>query len=69
MSKSVEYLDRAENCAQLAEEATSTAAKNRYKRMEAGWRALAAEQQWLDGELAPHGLIRKRPQSEDDVSK
>jgi hypothetical protein len=37
--------------------------------MEAGWRALAAEQQWLDGELAPHGLIRKRPQSEDDVSK
>jgi hypothetical protein len=49
-------LDRAENCAQLAEEATSTPAKNRYKRMEAGWRALAAEQQWLDGELAPTSL-------------
>jgi hypothetical protein len=60
MSKSVEYLDRAENCAQLAEEATSTPAKNRYKRMEAGWRALAAEQQWLDGELAPHELAAGR---------
>jgi hypothetical protein len=26
--------------------------------MEAGWRSLAAEQQWLDGELAPHELQR-----------
>jgi hypothetical protein len=58
MSNSVKYLDRAENCAQLADETASTPAKNRYKRMEAGWRALAAEQQWLDGE----------PRSERDCS-
>jgi hypothetical protein len=25
----------------------------RYKRMEAAWRALAKEQDWLDGEVAP----------------
>jgi len=51
--ESREYLQRAENCAILAEQAEGTPAKNRYERMEAAWRALAEEQQWLDGEVAP----------------
>jgi hypothetical protein len=48
MSKSQEYLDRSENCAELAEYASSLPARNRCKRMEAAWRALGREQQWLD---------------------
>jgi hypothetical protein len=56
MSKSQDYFARASNCAELAEEARSTPAKKRYQRMEAAWRALAEEQQWLDGEIAPQGL-------------
>jgi hypothetical protein len=28
-------------------------AKKRYKRIEGAWRALAQEQQWLDGKVAP----------------
>ena len=51
MRQSQEYLARAENCAQLAEEAGSLPAQRRFRRMEAAWRALAAEQQWLDGEI------------------
>ena len=54
MSNSQQYLDRADNCAELAAEATNKPAKNRFRRMEAAWRALAAEQQWLDGEISPH---------------
>jgi hypothetical protein len=37
----------------LAERATDQPAHLRYKRMEAAWRALAEEQDWLDGEIAP----------------
>ena len=54
MSNSQQYLDRADSCAELAAEATNNPAKNRFRRMEAAWRALAAEQQWLDGEIPPH---------------
>ena len=53
MYQSREYLQRAGNCAILAEQADSAPAKNRHKRIEAAWRALAQEQQWLDGEVAP----------------
>jgi hypothetical protein len=63
MSKSQEYLDRAENCAELAEYTSSLPARNRYKRMEAGWRALAREQQWLDGEIISHGDPLAAPQA------
>ena len=47
--------ENAENCAQLAEaEPTAdTPAYKRYKRMEEAWRALAEEQEWLDGEVPP----------------
>ena len=53
MKQSQHFLENAENCAQLAERATDEPTYNRYKRMEAAWRALAEEQDWLDGETAP----------------
>ena len=53
MKQSQHFLDNAENCAQLAERATDDPTHKRYKRMEAAWRALAEEQDWLDGEVSP----------------
>jgi len=53
MKQSEIFRENAENCAHLAEAAESEPAFNRYKRMEAAWRALATEQDWLDGEVAP----------------
>ena len=35
---------------------------HRYKRMEAAWRALADEQDWLDGEVSPARIRRPRRQ-------
>jgi len=53
MKQSQHFLENAENCAQLAERATDEPTYNRYKRMEAAWRSLAEEQDWLDGETPP----------------
>jgi hypothetical protein len=53
MKQSEIFRENAENCAHLAEGAISEPTFNRYKRMEAAWRALANEQDWLDGEVAP----------------
>ncbi|MHC2464787.1 hypothetical protein [Bradyrhizobium embrapense] len=53
MKLSQHFLDNAENCAQLAEHASDEPTHNRFKRMEAAWRALAREQDWLDGESSP----------------
>ncbi len=53
MKQSEIFRENAENCAHLAESAPSEPTFNRYKRMEAAWRALAHEQDWLDGEVAP----------------
>lgn len=50
MKQSKHFLANAENCAQLAERAEDEPTHKRYKRMEAAWRALAVEQDWLDGE-------------------
>ena len=64
MKQSEIYRENAENCAQLAEGATSEPVFNRYKRMEAAWRALANEQDWLDGEVSPSRIPiawRQRP--------
>ena len=55
MKQSQHFLENAENCAQLAERATDQPTHLRFKRMEAAWRALAEEQDWLDGEVAPNG--------------
>jgi hypothetical protein len=53
MKQSDSFRENAENCAQLAERATDQPTHLRYKRMEAAWRALAEEQDWLDGEVPP----------------
>jgi hypothetical protein len=53
MKQSEIFRENAENCAHLAEAATSDPAFLRYKRMEAAWLALAEEQDWLDGEISP----------------
>ena len=53
MKQSQHFLDNAENCAQLAERAKDEPTNRRYKRIEAAWRALAEEQDWLDGEVSP----------------
>jgi hypothetical protein len=53
MKTSDHFRASADNCAQLAESAVNEALKKRYKRMEEAWRALADEQDWLDGEVSP----------------
>ena len=53
MKQSKHFLENAESCAQLAERAADEPTHKRYKRMEAEWRALAEEQDWLDGEVSP----------------
>lgn len=52
MKQSDVFRENAENCMKLAEAAVNDASRNRFKRMEAAWLALADEQDWLDGELA-----------------
>jgi hypothetical protein len=51
MKTSDHYRKSADDCVRLAEGAVSETLKKRYKRMEAAWRALADEQDWLDGEI------------------
>jgi hypothetical protein len=53
MKQSEIFRENAENCAHLAEGAVNEPASHRYRRMEAAWRALADEQEWLDGEVSP----------------
>ena len=53
MKQSQQFLENADNCAQLAERAADEPTRHRYQRMEAAWRALAKEQDWLDGEVTP----------------
>jgi hypothetical protein len=53
MKESQTFLENAERCAQLADLAPSQPAYRRFMRMEAAWRALALEQDWLDGEIPP----------------
>jgi hypothetical protein len=53
MKQSDHFRENADNCALLAEKAPDEPTRNRYERMEAAWRALAQEQDWLDGEVSP----------------
>ena len=50
MKTAEQYRENADNCAQMVEAADNEPSRNRFKRMEAAWRALAEEQDWLDGE-------------------
>jgi hypothetical protein len=52
LSKSEEYRENARNCAELAPEAKDSPSKNRFKRMQEVWLALAEEQDWLDGRVS-----------------
>jgi hypothetical protein len=65
MKQSQQFIENADNCAQLAERAADQPTYHRYKRMEAAWRALAEEQDWLDGEVPPVRIAtsstKKRP--------
>jgi len=66
MKKSDHFRKSAESAAKLAARATEEATHDRYKRMEAAWLALAAEQDWLDGVAPPatgNGDARKTPPS------
>jgi hypothetical protein len=63
MKQSDDFRENADNCAQLAERAADEPTYQRYKRMEAAWRALADEQDWLDGETP------SVPRTAGDVSK
>lgn len=56
LSKSEEYRENARNCGELAAEAKDLPSKNRYRRMQDAWLALAEEQDWLDGQLPRHKL-------------
>jgi hypothetical protein len=65
MKQSQQFLENADSCAQLAEGAADQPTYHRFKRMEAAWRALAEEQDWLDGEVPPVRIptssTQKRP--------
>jgi len=72
MKQSDHFRENADNCALLAEKAPDEPTRNRYERMEAAWRALAREQDWLDGEVSParigtSGRARKRLMSEAEL--
>ena len=53
MKQSDIFRDNADNCLQLAERAKGQPTYKRYSRMAEAWRALANEQDWLDGEIPP----------------
>jgi hypothetical protein len=53
MKQSEHFLANAENCAELSEKAKDLPTRLRYVRMEAAWRSLAEQQDWLDGEISP----------------
>jgi hypothetical protein len=61
MKQSEIFRENAEHCAHLAESSTDKPAYRRYKRMEAAWRALAYEQDWLDGEVEPVRMANGTP--------
>jgi hypothetical protein len=60
MKQSDVYRQNANNCAQMAEAAKSEPAHARFLRMETAWRALAEEQDWLDGERPPTSPTKDR---------
>ena len=54
LTKSEQYRENARNCGELADDAKDLPSKNRYRRMQDAWLALAEEQDWLDGQLPTH---------------
>jgi hypothetical protein len=60
MKQSQHLLDNAVTCSKLAKQTTDKQTKTHFKRMEDAWRALAREQDWLDGEITPVEVSRLR---------
>jgi hypothetical protein len=50
MNKAQELRKNSENCAELAKTAASDPAKKRFQRMADGWKVVAENQEWLDGQ-------------------
>ena len=50
MKKTEEFENRAENRTELAKSAESEPKKKRFERMAEGWKTVAKNQAWLDGE-------------------
>jgi len=50
MKKAEELRHHAENCAELAQAATSEPNRKRFQRMAEGWKTVADNQAWLDGD-------------------
>jgi hypothetical protein len=69
MKQSDIFRENAEHCAHLAEGSTNRPTYRRYKRMEAAWRALAHEQDWLDGEIVPNRTANGSPLNIDPRAK
>ena len=59
MKPSQHLLDIAITCARLAQRTGDTQERNRFRRIEAAWRSLAREQDWLDGEIPPIEASRR----------
>ena len=53
MKQSELLLENAVTCGRLAARATDAATQDHFRRAEQAWRALANEQDWLDGEAPP----------------
>jgi hypothetical protein len=53
MKQSDIFRENAENCLRLAEATSDEPSFRRSRRMATAWRALAEEQDWLDGEVPP----------------
>jgi hypothetical protein len=48
-TKAEEYRENAANAGEMASTASDEPQRNRFKRMETAWLALAEEKDWLDG--------------------
>jgi hypothetical protein len=59
MKQSDIFRENAENCFRLAEATSDEPNFRRYQRMATAWRALAEEQDWLDGEVKPEAVAER----------
>jgi hypothetical protein len=51
--------ENAENCDELAENATDAPSKRRFERLADSWRVMAETQDWLDGKMQTESLSEK----------
>jgi hypothetical protein len=51
--------ENAENCTELAENATDAPSKRRFERLADSWKVMAETQDWLDGKMPTDSLAEK----------